>query len=303
MPKAGKLDFPNFFLVKNAKNMAQCIHPFTLKKYNIQVPCGKCPTCRARRASGWSFRLMQEDRIAEIAIFITLTYDNEHIRTTPRNFKTIRKRCLQLYFKRVRKYTNKGTRVKYYACGEYGSKTNRPHYHAIVFNADYDALEQAWICNSNEYGCGNNGCGKPIGQIHFGTVTGASVGYTLKYMQKTGKIPMHKNDDRTPEFALMSKGIGESYLTNNMKRWHLLQLKERMYVNLEDGKKASMPRYYKQKIYTSLERSMIGEHMQKISDEKFKKLEENPNLYTERAKAHAHLYELAKYNELKASKI
>lgn len=286
--------------------MAQCITPFA--KDGMQLPCGKCPPCKSRRASSWSFRLMQHDRIAHSAIFLTLTYDDKHIKRTPKNYKTIRKRCLQLYFKRVRKLL-KRTDLKYYACGEYGSKTYRPHYHAIIFNANYDALEKAWICNSNEYGCGNSGCGNPIGQIKFGTVSHASVGYTLKYMQKQGKIPMHKNDDRTPEFALMSKKLGENYYKHpngqytQMVRWHLTKLKERMYVNLTDGKKAAMPRYYKQKIYTDLERTMIGEHYQQTVDNKIQELEKNPDFYHDRAEAHKHLYDLAHFKQLNNSKL
>jgi len=35
-----------------------------------------------------------------------------------------------------------------------------------------------------------------------------------------------------------------------MKKWHKSDLENRMYVNLEDGKKIAMPRYYKDKIYT-----------------------------------------------------
>lgn len=283
--------------------MAQCITPFTLKEYAIQVPCGKCPPCRARRASAWSFRLMQQDKVSHSAIFLTLTYDNEHIKRTPKNYPTIRKRCLQLYFKRVRKLLPKTSGLKYYACGEYGSKTSRPHYHAIIFNADYDTLEEAWICRSNEYGCGNGGCGKPIGQIKFGTVSNASVGYTLKYISKKGKIPMHKNDDRQPEFALMSKGLGANYLTNNMQSWHLQKLKERMYVNLTDGKKASMPRYYKERIYTPLERTMIGEYYQQTVDKKLLELEKNPEFHSQRAQAHKHLYSLQDYKNNQGGKL
>lgn len=283
--------------------MAQCITPFTLKEYNVQVPCGKCPPCKSRRASAWSFRLMQQDKDSESAIFLTLTYDKTHVPSTPKKRKTLHKRCLQLYFKRVRKLLGKQNKLKYYACGEYGGKTSRPHYHAIVFNAHHDALEKAWYCISNEYGCGNNGCGKPIGHVHFGQVSDASVGYTLKYMQKQGKIPQYHGDDRTPEFALMSKGLGANYVTPQIIRWHLLNLTGRMYVNLTDGKKATMPRYYKNKIYTALERTMIGEHHQKINDEKVKNLEKNPHYYRDKSEAHKALYAIAHYKQLENNKL
>lgn len=283
--------------------MAQCITPYMHKEFGKPFPCGKCPPCRSRRASSWSFRLMQQDRVSNSAIFLTLTYDEQHIKRTPKHYKTIRKRCLQLYFKRVRKLLPKTSGLKYYACGEYGSKTYRPHYHAIIFNANYDALEQAWICNSDEYGCGHRGCGKPIGQIKFGTVSDASVGYTLKYISKLGKIPLHKNDDRMPEFSLMSKGLGSNYLTPQIKRWHLESLHKRMYVNLTDGKKAAMPRYYKERIYTSLERTMVGEYYQQTVDKKLSQLEKNPDFYKDRAQAHKQLYVLAHFKQQQNNKL
>ena len=96
--------------------------------------------------------------------------------------------------------------IKYYAVGEYGGKTLRPHYHMVIFNADVNLFERSWALEN-----------KTIGQIHVGTITEASIGYTLKYISKASKIPLHKNDDRQKEFSLMSKGLGSNYLT---KTWY-----------------------------------------------------------------------------------
>ena len=38
--------------------------------------------------------------------------------------------------KRLRDRVGYG-RFRFYACGEYGETTNRPHYHAILFNYDF----------------------------------------------------------------------------------------------------------------------------------------------------------------------
>lgn len=43
-----------------------------------------------------------------------------------------------------------------------------------------------------------------------------------------------------------------------MIQWHKNDMKNRMYINVGDGKKAAMPRYYKNKIYTDAERSEIS---------------------------------------------
>lgn len=175
-----------------------CYTPFCVKKDDREysVPCGKCPQCTARRVSGWSFRLMEEEKVSTSAHFITLTYDTNHIHITPNGFMGLKKRDVQLFFKRLRKAHGKslafkGKRIKYYACGEYGGRSMRPHYHIILFNAEIELIQSAW----------------QLGQVHYGKVSGASVGYTLKYISKPSKIPLHRNDDRVREFALMSKGL------------------------------------------------------------------------------------------------
>lgn len=176
-----------------------CYSPFTKRNKdtneNQNFPCGKCPKCLARRVSSWSFRLMQEYNRPETvsAHFITLTYDTPNIRLTPNGFPTLRKSDLQLFFKRLRKaqYGSSAGNIKYYACGEYGGKTKRPHYHVILYNAKLELIDPAWN----------------LGNVHYGTLTEASVGYTLKYINKPSKVPLHQRDDRQKEFALMSKNL------------------------------------------------------------------------------------------------
>lgn len=186
--------------------MAECLTPFTVKNKftgeQIPVPCGKCPECLARRTSGWSFRLMLEEERSSSAQFITLTYDTTTVPISKNGFMDLSKHDIQKFFKRLRKQHQSSNAyshdmagnilpIRYYCVGEYGGKTKRPHYHIILFNAKIDLLQPAW----------------DKGQIHYGIVTGASIGYTLKYMSKPPKKAMHKNDDRTREFSLMSKGL------------------------------------------------------------------------------------------------
>lgn len=235
-----------------------CLNPFMATDRNkdkIPVPCGKCPLCLKRRASAWSFRLMQEEKKSESAHFITMTYDTKHVPITRNGFMELKKRDVQLFFKRLRKQHS--SRIKYYAVGEYGGKTMRPHYHLILFNARIDLIQPAW----------------DLGEIHYGEVTGASVGYTLKYMTKPSRIPLHHNDDRQREFSLMSKGLGISYLTEEMIRWHREDIDNRMYCNIEDGKKIAMPRYFKNKIYEEDERILIGK---KLHDKRLEEMAKDP---------------------------
>lgn len=53
-----------------------------------------------------------------------------------------------------------------------------------------------------------------------------------------------------------------------MLQWHEADMYNRMYLNLEGGKKCAMPRYYKDKIYTKEQREHIGGYLAgKMADE------------------------------------
>lgn len=195
-------------------------------------------------------------------MFVTLTYDTNHVPITKNGFMSLKKADLQKFFKRLRKLDPEA-KIKYYAVGEYGGKTMRPHYHIILFNSDHVKVQKAWSLDN-----------KVIGSCHFGSVSGASVGYTLKYMMKPSKIPLHRNDDRIKEFALMSKGLGAHYMSDKMVRWHKADLLDRMYCNIEDGKKIAMPRYYKDKIYAEHERERIAFHARIANEERNLKMEQ-----------------------------
>jgi hypothetical protein len=237
---------------------SRCITPFykkeQIKGEHIPFPCGKCPPCKKRRTSGWSFRLVKEGERSKSALFITLTYDTEFVPITTNGYMTLDLTDLQKFFKRLRKLTNE--KLKYYAVGEYGSTKKRPHYHIILFNANPEHIKRAWALNN-----------KHIGAYHIGNVSHASIGYTLKYMSKKSSIPMHQNDDRKKEFSVMSKGLGSNYITQAIINWHKNNLEERMYVPIEDGKKIAMPRYYKDKMYNEEEKDKISKYMVKISEE------------------------------------
>lgn len=188
---------------------------------------------------------MIQEKKCDSAMFVTLTWDTDHVPISRNGFMTLQKKPLQDFFKRLRKLST--LQLKYYAVGEYGGKTRRPHYHLILFNSNAANVIKAWTLG-----------GKPIGHCHFGDVNGASVGYTLKYMTKPSKIPLHRNDDRLREFSLMSKGLGADYLSPAMVQYHKNDLNDRMNCVLPDGKIIAMPRYYKDKIYTEQERKNVA---------------------------------------------
>lgn len=207
----------------------------------IPLPCGKCPKCKRKRVQQWVFRMKQEDKISSSAYFITLTYNTKHVPISNNKFMTLDKTDYQKFMKRLRKLQAKKSKEKlvYYACGEYGESTNRPHYHAIIFNiSDTEDINTAW----------------GLGDVHIGGVTGASIAYCVKYIDKEKRIPMHARDDRQKEFSLMSKGIGKNYLTSAIKKYHKADL-TRNYVTDDAGNTVGLPRYYRDAIYTENEKS------------------------------------------------
>lgn len=110
------------------------------------------------------------------------------LKKSKRTGKTVRlsNHC-QLFFKKLRLANSE--KIKYYLVGEYGGIKKRPHYHVLLFNANIETIQPAWS----------------YGEVWYGTVTEASIGYCFKYIMKPSRVPEHRNDDRIPEFALMSK--------------------------------------------------------------------------------------------------
>lgn len=231
--------------------MAQCMFPYHVEnkvfhsqaERYVPVPCGKCPDCLKRRSSIWGFRLKKEEERSDSALFVTLTYDSLFVPLTKNNMMTLDKTDVQKFFKRLRKlkwqHSPNGKSIKYYCAGEYGSTTKRPHYHLIIFNSSEIDILKAWIHPEKNI---------PLGHVDIGTVTGASIGYTIKYINKGTWKPLHHNDHRQPEFALMSKKMGENYLTKATINYHRSDL-SKAYLTLEDGIKMAIPRYYKNRLF------------------------------------------------------
>lgn len=219
----------------------ECLKPLYLSKIDTVVPCGKCPMCAATKRSDWATRLEYESRLHVDKKFITLTYANPYL-TWNHGVPQLVKSDLQKWFKRVRKT---GAKIRYFAVGEYGSNTYRPHYHVLLFgDVAEEVLRKAW----------------PFGHVHIGQVTQASVMYCLGYIVNAKSWRMVTN--RVRPFSIMSRkpGLGHNYLTRSMVEWH--KSDRRNYV-LVDGVKRHLPRYYKTKIFSKIDLVRIAVRDQK----------------------------------------
>lgn len=237
-----------------------CYHPITLpvkqkpitpdgRAFWVErtLPCGKCLGCRANQARDWSIRIMHETQMHDAAWFLTLTYSNERI---PEN-GSLDPTHLRKLFKDLRRSQEQP--ISYFACGEYGEETQRPHYHAVVYGVDFldkhihrpDPTRPVWRAKSLEDHW-------PHGISEFSTVTPGSAAYVSGYVRK--KVSKRDNpeaytrvDDDTgelveihPEFSRMSlkPAIGKRWIE---KYW--TDVYPRDYVVVA-GMEFRPPRYY-----------------------------------------------------------
>lgn len=192
------------------------------------VPCNRCIGCRLDYARQWSNRLLLELLDNPDALFITLTYDNDHLPMSDKGFPTVSVRDCQLFMKRLRRYYNDhldGRKIRYFLTSEYGPKTKRPHYHGIFFGMKMSDFEDLTLYKFNNLR-------QPLyisktfasiwenGFCTIGSVSRDTCAYTARYMLKKVK-GLHRLDyDEKgihPEFSLMSRrpGIGMKYLDNH----------------------------------------------------------------------------------------
>lgn len=176
---------------------------------SAEFPCGQCMPCRLNRLRLWQGRLLLEAQAHPSSLFVTLTYSPEHL---PHKGWLV-PRDLQLFLKRLREERRRKHegQIRFFAVGEYGEQTWRPHYHLALFGdfsqsvlADDGYLRVPVVQRSWK-----------MGFAHVGELTHASaaylVRYTLKRLVRDGDPLL---EGRRPEFCRMSRnpGIGRVLL-------------------------------------------------------------------------------------------
>lgn len=224
-------------------------NPYLAKSHAVgpmfEIACGKCMPCRVLKKQHLGLRLVHERKMHQRSCWMTLTYAPEQL--PPGG--TLVKRDVQLFVKRVRKQFGDG--IRYYACGEYGERFKRAHYHVVLFGLDFDdrylwrrapaghdsfrspTLERLW----------------PLGHSEVMAVTEKSCAYVAGYVTK--KISGSVADDYyrvvdddgvvhqlEPEFAVYSKGLGLSFF---LKFYDEIVNNDSCIYN---GKEVPLPGYY-----------------------------------------------------------
>lgn len=181
------------------------------------VPCGKCSGCRMDYSRVWADRMLVElHDNSQAAVFLTLTYNSDHLSRSSKGVPTLSKRDCQLFWKRFRK-AFPDSKIRYYLAGEYGPKTHRPHYHAIVYGIRLSDFGDLSFLRLN--GLGQAYYTSPKleriwgkGFIVLSEVSWHTCAYVSRYvLKKRGKIDKYVlATGAEPEFNLSSRkpGIG-----------------------------------------------------------------------------------------------
>lgn len=166
---------------------------FPIKLGKRSVGCGQCMPCRINKGREWTGRILLEARFIpnkERSTFLTLTYNDENVPSSG----NLSHDDLSAFIKALRQDRNYTPYMRFFAVGEYGDRTERPHYHLILFGADplkYELLfQEHW----------KKGFTK-TGEVNVKSA-GYTVGYTTKKLTKMGALGLR---GRIPEFARMSK--------------------------------------------------------------------------------------------------
>lgn len=254
-----------------------------LQRNETTIPCGKCFACRLRKRKEMTTRLSNELSLyGEDCCFITLTYKDECLPTTCiRSVKdpdkmiargvgelpveTLLPSDVQKFIKRLRRhleYVPKSAKkrigrdhvikpIRYFAVGEYGGKTGRPHYHLLIFGWKPSDLVAHSLRKGNVVY--RSAQVEKLWRFGFSTVQPCGYGvsrYCARYVTKKCMGNPVKDaepfkDSYFPEFVLQSVkhgGIGAPWFDS-----HYEEILSRGFVSYRQGNsfiKASIPTYY-----------------------------------------------------------
>lgn len=219
----------------------------------IQLPCNQCIACRLNRSREWATRCLHESKLYDFNCFLTLTYSEENLPPDG----SLRKEDLTKFFKRLRKKFPE-TKIRYFACGEYGERLNRPHYHVILFNHDFHdkvlfragefplyispALQELWSFGHSV-----------VAAFSFETAA-----YTARYVTKkiNGAAAEEHYSGLTPEFCVQSRrpGIGFDFFMQNYEDFTNYGT-----VVSRGGLAVKPPRYY-EKLHSGCDLEQLQRH-------------------------------------------
>ncbi len=188
-----------------------------LSEFRMLVPCGKCVGCLLERSRQWAMRCVHESSQFDFNCSLTLTFDDLHLPLTG----SVCVRDVQLFMKRLRKRVGK---VRFFSCGEYGDKFNRPHYHLILFGYDFPDKVFAKTSRCGKFRLYSSQILEEVwgnGMCLIGDVSFESCAYVARYILKKRSGGLNERidletgnvEEMAREFVTMSRrpGIGSRW--------------------------------------------------------------------------------------------
>lgn len=253
----------------------------------LQLPCGNCFMCQEEKARQQAVRIYHESLLHYESCFVTLSYANEHL--PPHN--GLRYEDLIKFKKRLRKLLWKThQKLRYYAVGEYGDKSLRPHYHACIFGHAF--TDDRIILKTQPYLLWTSPLLQAIwglGYVSVGALNFRTARYTASYITKKlrSKQQYVYTDETTGELIPLEQP--RSFMSDNLgKGWWL---KHHQYTIdhdfvVIDGRRQKPPRAY-DKWLTEINKEKIEEIKENRKEKSIKLSKEAISTRAREARAHA----------------
>jgi len=194
----------------------------------VAIPCGCCIGCKMEYSRQWAVRCMHESSLHLYNSFITLTFEDKYLdpktRFTPDQSAKLQDQGVNLspeslvtadyqnFMKRFRKEISPH-KIRFYHCGEYGEKNNRPHHHALIFG--YTFTDKILISSRGNHKLYRSPLLEklwPFGISVIGQVTFESASYVARYINKKQKTEHY--GELKPPYVTMSRkpGIAKAWI-------------------------------------------------------------------------------------------
>lgn len=211
----------------------------------INLPCGQCILCRLEHTRQWAVRIVHETQFHEQSAFLTLTLSDEHMNELG---SLDYRGHMQPFWKKLRKRL--GTRIAYYAVGEYGEEKMRPHYHACIFGHDFrDGMK--WVRRGENPLWRNKLLEETwgLGKVSVGVLNFQTAAYTAGYVTKklTGNDAYIHLDDETGEITYLEQPKAYMSLKPAIGRQWVDKYGNAVYAHdyvIIGGRKQKAPKYY-----------------------------------------------------------
>lgn len=194
-----------------------CEAPLTIQTggahERMLVGCGQCMPCRISKRRVWVHRIMLEAALHKENAFVTVTYRPDRLPLTVGGLPNLEPADLRNFLKRLRKAVEPG-RIRFFAAGEYGDRTELPHFHLALFGYPTCWHGRSTYSSTRASCCPSCDLIRDTwghGLVFLGTLGDDSAQYIAGYvLKKMTSLSDTRLAGRRPEFARMSNrpGIG-----------------------------------------------------------------------------------------------